>query len=208
MGSSYGDLTNNGYPDMYIGTGTPSFASLVPNKVYLNQKGQSFSDVTSAAQMGHLQKGHGVAIGDFDNDGDLDIYAVMGGAYEGDFAINALFLNTLENKDPWIRIQLEGTLSNRNALGARAILRLRDPNGKTRYLHQSVSPGGSFGGNCLDLFFGLGKAVAIEELQIIWPNRTRTMESYTDMPLRSVIRIVEGKGKYDVLDLKRQPPTP
>lgn len=207
MGSSYGDITNNGYPDMYVGTGTPSFASLVPNKMFLNREGKSFVDVTTPAHLGHLQKGHGVAFGDFDNDGDLDIYTVLGGAYEGDFAVNALFLNPLADKSPWLRIQLEGTRSNRSALGAKAILKVRDANGKSRSIYKTVSPGGSFGGNCLDLFFGLGKAEAIEELKVLWPNRDRTVETFTDLPLRSTIRIVEGNGQFDLLDLAQKKPS-
>src|SRR5215831_15764379 len=54
-------------------TGAPSYAALLPNFAFRNQAGKKFADVTAATGTGHLQKGHGVAFGDIDNDGDEDI---------------------------------------------------------------------------------------------------------------------------------------
>lgn len=93
MGCNYGDLNNDGYPDFYAATGTPDFRALIPNRMFLNGGGKAFYDVTTAGGFGHLQKGHGVAFGDLDNDGDQDVYNVLGGSYDGDNFMNALFLN-------------------------------------------------------------------------------------------------------------------
>src|SRR5690606_32465021 len=57
MGSSFGDINNDGFEDGYFGTGTPSFSSLLPNKMYINLGGKTFEDATSSTQLGHLQKG-------------------------------------------------------------------------------------------------------------------------------------------------------
>ncbi|HMY71041.1 MAG TPA: VCBS repeat-containing protein, partial [Blastocatellia bacterium] len=75
MGANFGDLDNDGRLDFYLGTGAPSYTALMPNFMFRNQAGKSFADVTAATGTGHLQKGHGVAFGDLDNDGDQDIYA-------------------------------------------------------------------------------------------------------------------------------------
>ncbi len=93
MGSNYGDLDNDGWPDVYLGTGNPDFDSLMPNQMYRNVEGRRFDDVTFAGGFGHLQKGHGVAFGDIDNDGDQDLFEEMGGAYPYDTYTNALYEN-------------------------------------------------------------------------------------------------------------------
>ncbi|HMC82182.1 MAG TPA: VCBS repeat-containing protein, partial [Candidatus Polarisedimenticolia bacterium] len=90
MGSNFGDLDNDGWLDIYLGTGDPNLGSLIPNRMFRNAEGKFFQDVTTAAGVGHLQKGHAVSFADFDGDGDQDIYEVMGGAYEGDHYRNAL----------------------------------------------------------------------------------------------------------------------
>ncbi len=54
MGSNFGDLNNDGYLDFYLGTGDPSFASIVPNLMYLNQAGQRFDDVSAVGGFAHL----------------------------------------------------------------------------------------------------------------------------------------------------------
>ncbi len=59
MGANFGDMDNDGFDDIYLGTGAPEYEALVPNIAYQNQAGQSFRDVSNAGGFGHLQKGHG-----------------------------------------------------------------------------------------------------------------------------------------------------
>src|SRR6187399_1465658 len=99
---------------MYLATGGPIFELLIPNVMYLNRGGTSFADVTTAGGFGHLQKGHGVAFGDIDNDGDQDIYEDMGGAFSGDTAFNVLYENP-GFSNHWLTLKLEGVQSNRAA---------------------------------------------------------------------------------------------
>ena len=54
---------------------------------------RKFEDVTDSSRTGHLQKGHGVSFADWDNDGDLDIFTVLGGGFPGDRGYSALFEN-------------------------------------------------------------------------------------------------------------------
>jgi hypothetical protein len=119
MGSNFGDLNNDGFLDFYAGTGDPDYRSMQPNRMFLNKRGESFDDVTFHGRFGHLQKGHGVSYADFDRDGDLDVHAVMGGAYEGSVYQNVLFENPGGWENRWVGLSLQGTDTNRLALGAR-----------------------------------------------------------------------------------------
>ena len=68
--------------------------------------------------VGDLQKGHGVAFGDLRNNGQEDIFEVLGGAFPGDTYQSALFANP-RHANHWVTLQLEGVKSNRPAFGAR-----------------------------------------------------------------------------------------
>ena len=83
MGANFGDIDNDGYLDAYFGTGQMSYSGLVPNVMFKNVEGRRFEDVTDSSRTGHLQKGHGVSFADWDCDGDLDLFVVLGGAYPG-----------------------------------------------------------------------------------------------------------------------------
>ena len=167
MGANFGDLNNDGYPDMYIGTGAPSLSSIIPNRLFLNHRGESFYESTAISGVGHLQKGHGVSMADFNEDGLLDIYMVLGGAVESDYYHNALFENQTSTGN-WLTLKLEGTSANRQAIGTKVELQV--PSGdSTRSLHKTVSTGGSFGNNSSRLHFGIGDANVIERIIIKWP---------------------------------------
>ncbi len=59
MGANFGDLDNDGLPDFYLPTGNPGLATLIPNRMFCNHKGQHFEDVTTSGGFGHLRKGYG-----------------------------------------------------------------------------------------------------------------------------------------------------
>jgi hypothetical protein len=128
MGCNFGDLDNDGWLDFYVGTGDPSLSMLIPNRMFRNDGGKRFQEVTSSGGFGHLQKGHGISFADLDNDGDQDIHEEMGGAVSGDVAHNALYLNP-GHGNHWITLKLEGVTSNRAAIGARirAIVQTLEP---------------------------------------------------------------------------------
>src|SRR5262249_1032340 len=65
MGSNYGDFDNDGFLGFYLGTGDPSLATLVPNRMFKNVAGRRFAEITGSSGTGHLQKGHGIACGDW-----------------------------------------------------------------------------------------------------------------------------------------------
>lgn len=177
MGANYGDLDNDGFLDFYVGTGAPGFEFLVPNLMFRNVNGQRFENITFAGKFGHLQKGHAVAFFDYDEDGDQDVFQVVGGAYPGDGFRNALFENP-GNENHWIKIRVVGRVSNRGGIGCR-IKCVLDDDGETRTVYRWVNTGGSFGCNPLTQHIGLGKATVIQSLEVFWPQtgQTQTMEN-------------------------------
>jgi len=167
MGSNFGDLDNDGFLDLYLGTGLPPYEALTPNRMFHNDGGKRFVDVTFAGRFGHLQKGHGVAFADLDEDGDQDVFEQMGGAYPGDAYPSVLYRNP-GNTNGWVKLKLVGQPSNRAAMGARVRLEVETAVG-SRQIHRVVGTGGSFGGNPLRLEIGLGPEPKIRRLIIRWP---------------------------------------
>lgn len=198
MGSNYGDLDNDGYLDFYVGTGAPDLRAVIPNRMFRNLEGRRFEEVTFEGGFGHIQKGHAVAFADIDRDGDQDIYAAMGGAYSGDRYGNVLFENPGYGADnAWIVLRLEGRLSNRSAIGARIRITVADKHGVERHIFRTVATGGSFGSSSLQQEIGLGDAAVVRELQVTWPNRDRTVQSFRDLKVKQYYRIVEGRREAE-----------
>ncbi len=189
MGSNFGDLDNDGFLDFYVATGEPGLRALMPNRMFRNAGGEYFQEVTASGGFGHLQKGHGVAFGDLDNDGDQDIYMVLGGAYEGDVSHNALFANP-GHGNRWITLRLEGVRSNRAAIGARIQVTVDTPRGG-RDIYSTVSTGSSFGASSLQQEIGLGDATAIRSISVTWPGTGKT-DVYQDVALDQILHIREG----------------
>jgi hypothetical protein len=199
MGCNYGDLDGDGYQDFYLGTGAPEFSSVVPNKMYRNNGGKSFDDVTAAGGFGHIQKGHGIAFGDLDRDGDEDIFECFGGAFDGDVYEDILFENPIGQDNGWVVLQLRGETSNKMAIGAKVRLSIETPGG-TRTLYRTVSTGGSFGASSLQLEVGLGDATKIKEISIIWPNRDQSVQVLRDIQMKKYVRITEGNNTPEYAD--------
>ena len=189
MGSNFGDLNNDGFLDFYAGTGDPDYRSMQPNRMFLNKRGESFDDVTFHGRFGHLQKGHGVSYADFDRDGDLDVHAVLGGAYEGSVYQNVLFENPGGWKNRWVGLSLQGMDTNRLALGARIKIVLESG----FVVHRTVSSGGSFGGNPLDQMIGLGKDGKIKTINIFWPG-SQTTQTFSGIDSDGWYRVIENES--------------
>lgn len=192
MGCNYGDLDNDGFLDFYVGTGDPDFRLLIPNRMFRNAAGH-FQEITTSGGFGHLQKGHGIGFGDIDNDGDQDVHAVMGGAYSGDIAANVLFENP-GNDHHWIKLILEGTRSNRMAVGARVVLFVGG-----RQIYSRVSPGASFGANPYRRELGVGVSMKVDKLRVEWPSGG--VQEFANVLADKAYKLVEG-GDLSAVTLK------
>lgn len=200
MGCNFGDINNDGYLDFYAGTGTPHFISVVPNRMFIGNSEESFEEVSSAGGFGHIQKGHGVGIADFDLDGDQDVFAVMGGAYEADVFSNALFDNPGFGNH-WVKLQLQGKDCNRSAKYSKVKLTFRE-NGRRREIHHTYGSDASFGGNPHLAHIGLGDAAKIDSILVYWAEPSNRVSLFEEVPADSVYRIVE-----DEVELKEISPS-
>lgn len=169
----------------------------MPNRMFLNTAGERFLDVTTAGGFGHLQKGHAIAFADIDNDGDQDVFAELGGAFPGDTAANAVFLNPGFGNH-WISIRLVGQRSNRSAIGACLRLTIDDEAGNTREIFRWVGSGGSFGANPLRQEIGLGRANRLRSLEVYWPRSGET-QRFDDVGTDQFVEIREGDPSVRVI---------
>lgn len=203
MGSNFGDLDNDGFLDIYLGTGTPAYSRLVPNVMFKNVDGKRFEDITTSSGTGHLQKGHGVSFGDWDRDGDVDLFIEAGGAAAGDRANNLLFENP-GHGNHWLNVRLVGVKTNRAAIGVSIRAEVLLPDGKKAWRHRVIGNGSSFGGNGMTVTIGLGRAEAIPRLEVTWPT-SKTRQTFEGVPLDRAIEITEGQADYRTFEWKAIP---
>jgi hypothetical protein len=189
MGANFGDLDNDGWLDFYLGTGNPDYDTLMPNRMFRNDRGQRFQDVTTSGGFGQLMKGHGIAFADLNNDGTQDVYSVVGGATEGDHYYNQLFANPGHGNN-WLKLKLVGVKTNRAAIGARIRVVVENDEGE-RSIHRIVGSGGSFGASPIRQEIGLGRARAIKRVEVYWPVSNVT-QVVNGLELDSFYRITEG----------------
>ena len=198
MGANFGDLDHDGFLDFYLGTGDTDYAELMPNVLYWNQAGQRFVDVTFASGLGHLQKGHGVVFADLDHDGDVDIFEQMGGAYRGDGFADVLYENPGFGHG-WLAVEVVGVESNRSGIGTQLRVDVVE-GGQRRSLYRWVGSGGSFGGNPLRQYVGLGSADRVAQLVVFWPKSGRE-QVFAEVPVNAIIRVTEGREQLEILAL-------
>jgi hypothetical protein len=196
MGCNFADFDNDGFLDFYLGTGEPSLDMVVPNRMFKNMGGRRFADITTTSGTGHLQKGHGVACGDWDRDGNVDLFEQMGGTTPGDRYHTVLFQNPGQ-RNSWLTVKLVGKKTNRAAIGARIKAVMAGEQPLTVYRH--VSSGGSFGANPLQQTLGLGKAGSVATLEITWPT-SRTTQVFHDVAVNQAIEITEFAPDYRKLN--------
>lgn len=201
MGASFGDFDNDGWLDVYLGNGEPSYEALLPNRAFRNNAGRGFQDVTTATGLGHLQKGHAVVFADLENRGVEDIFEEMGGAFVGDAYPSALYRNPMREDDARgrsITLMLEGTRSNRAAYGARLEAVFRDPAGDgkhVRHVFRTVGSVSSFGASPMQVHIGLAGAEIVDEVRVRWPASPGVDAVYRALKANASYRLVEGDAE-------------
>ncbi len=169
-GTLFLDIDNDGWPDLFMANGhvypeVDGHGLNTPFRerklLYWNDHNRKFRDISLDAGPGILAEfnSHGVATADFDNDGMLEI--LVNNSHDRP----SLLKNTGEHGN-WILLKLEGTQSNRSAIGARVTISA----GGHKQIQEVRSGGGYISQSDLRLHFGLGRAIKIDSLEIRWPS--------------------------------------
>jgi hypothetical protein len=201
MGSNFLDADNDGWLDFYLATGDPNYSMLVPNRLFKNVQGRRFADITLSCGTGHLQKGHAVACGDWDRDGNMDLFVQLGGATPGDRFRSVLFQNPGHDHH-WLTVKLVGSKTNRAAVGAR--IKAEVAGGEPGTIYRHVTSGSSFGGNALQQTIGLGKAGRTVRLEVYWPT-SRTTQVFENVAVNQAIEVTEFDPAYRQFNWSRVP---
>ncbi len=169
-GAAMEDFDNDGLPDLFYTTGMvypeaeshePNAPFKTPNVVFRNLGGGKFEELFELAgpAMKEVHSSRGLAFGDFDNDGDLDILVIN---------LNeppSLLRNDVTGTNHWVKVQLIGTTSNRSAIGAHVIAAY----GEKRQMKAVMAQSSYLSANDRRLHFGLGAEKTVN-LEIRWPN--------------------------------------
>ncbi len=202
MGANFGDLDNDGWLDFYVGTGNPDFGMLIPNRMFRNDGGKRFQEVTTSGGFGELQKGHAIAFADFNNDGEQDIFSKVGGAADADTAHSQLFANPGHGNN-WLKLKLEGVQTNRAAIGARIKVVVQTDEGE-RSIYRTVGSGASFGASPMRQEIGIGQARTIKRVEIFWPV-TGITQVVTGLDINHLYQVREGVAAPASVALKSFP---
>jgi hypothetical protein len=190
--------------DMYLATGDPNVATVIPNRMFRNVDGSRFVEISGGAGTAHLQKGHGVAFGDWDRDGNVDLFEQMGGAVPGDRYHNVMFQNP-GHSNRWVTVKLIGRRTNRCAIGAR--IKVVTGGASPQSFYRWVCSGSSFGGNPMQQTIGLGPADQIATIEVHWPT-SGTTQTFHNLKVNQALEITELAAEPRVLPWKRLPPPP
>lgn len=173
MGGQFMDIELDGDLDIVFGPGSHPLENMQPLFVYRNDGNDHFTNITPLDDPRYYGKLHGMAFADVDRDGDADLYVNNGGVLLSD-RWRDLFLENKTEGAHWLHLKLEGTTSNRSAIGARVQVHVGD-----RTLTQEVAAGQGFGSsNSPYLIFGLGSADEVTKVSITWPSKqTQTLSA-------------------------------
>jgi hypothetical protein len=178
-------ITNNGH----VQTSADHRADDIPyqqrKQLLHNEKGVKFEEIADKELLGELTEptvGRGLATGDYNNDGRVDIMAVsQNGPVQ-------LFKNQVQNDNHWISFQTIGTKSNRNGIHARLVIKA----GAMRQV-ATVRGGSSYlSSSDRRVYFGLGSVKKIDEVLVTWPSGTR--ETLKNLEVDTFYTLTEGKG--------------
>jgi len=197
-GAKFSDFDLDGDEDLFVANGfVPNRRGEEANIYYRNEVSQEtplFSDFSS--QLGLNELGISVEALDFDydNDGDMDLI-VTNSDRECFFYENKLlnFDDTITTLN-WFKVYLEGTTSNRDALGT--TVSITTPNGTLKRYYSGV---GFLGQNLQGVHFGIDDATQITNLEVNWPSGLT--ENYTNLSSNITVKLTEGSG-LEVLDIE------
>jgi hypothetical protein len=191
-GTLFVDIDNDGWPDLFMANGHvyPELDNKGLNNTFRERKILYWSEHNGRFRDISLDSGpgittpfnsHGVAAADFDNDGAVGI--LVNNSHD-----HPSLLKNLGDKGNWVLLKLEGTKSNRDAIGARVTVRVGD-----HQQSQEVRSGGGYiSQSDFRLHFGLGKATKADAVEIRWPSGL--VQRLENIPGNQIVRIRESIG--------------
>jgi hypothetical protein len=191
-GAGMVDLDNDGYPDLFLVTGSvypeverqlPAYPFRTPRLVFRNLGDGRFEELIDEAGSGvaAVHTSRGCAFGDFDNDGDVDILVMNMNEPP------SLLRNDVTGGGHWLKVLLEGVVSNRSAIGARVTAKY---GGRTQ-VQELTAQSSFYSANDRRLHFGLGASTSVD-LTVRWPNGS--VESLPPVAADQLIVVREGAG--------------
>jgi hypothetical protein len=180
-GAGLYDLENDGDLDLFFSNGhlnAPSGDNRSLNLLFENDGDGHFFDISESSGIwASGKRNHRSALfGDYDDDGKVDIYVVNIGLYTFDENWNVindpnqgagvLYHNISQADNNWLKIRLEGTVSNRDAYGSRVKVTVND----LVQVQPLISGTGFVSSNAKELYYGLGRNQEVDEIEVIWPN--------------------------------------
>jgi enediyne biosynthesis protein E4 len=194
-GLKYFDYDNDGRVDLLLANGHPddmieNYSAQVRYKepLLLFHQGEDRKLHNVSGQAGPaFQKffpARGLAVGDYDNDGALDVLIGNNGG------VPVLLKNNAAAENNWLGLKLEGVHCNRDAIGTKLYW---TAGGKNRF--RLKNSGGSYlSSHDVREVLGIGSAAKIDKLEVHWPAPSNRVETFTKLPINRYIRIIEGKG--------------
>ena len=196
MGMKFFDYDNDGNPDIILSNGHPELnvAKMVAGVTYeepmllFRNTGSGFENVSkqSGPIFSRSIAGRGLAVGDFDNDGAVDVLVAVGDSCP------ILLRNNAGGQNHWLGVRLIGRKSNIDAIGAKITYR----SGNFQRDCYKFGGGGYLAAHDPRLVLGLGQRTKMDWLEVRWPQPGGTTERFTNLPLDRYITIVEGEGKW------------
>ncbi|HQU72842.1 MAG TPA: ASPIC/UnbV domain-containing protein, partial [Calditrichia bacterium] len=186
----WGDYDNDGDLDLAVSNayGTGALTNFLYRNELIESGNPTFQKVNGDPFVVDPGYTYGLAWGDYDLDGDLDLFAAR---TLSENQSNALYRNDRVAGNAWVQVDLEGTTSNRSGIGA--IVRVKTLiGGQAHWLRRDLSGQDGYCAQTLRLHFGLGDAPRIDSLIVEWPSGIRdVLENPT---LNRVLKITEGSA--------------
>jgi len=185
--SGWGDYDNDGDLDLFV---TKAYASVqLRNSLFRNQLMETgtpdFEKVTAGDLVNDLGWSYGFSWGDYDRDGDLDIFIAR---TFNEAQNNAFFRNEISGQH-WLEINCVGTTSNRSAIGAKLHVKATIA-GKAVWQRRDIEGQSGYCGQNLQAHFGVGEATMIDSLKIVWPSGK--VEVWRNIKADTVLTLTEG----------------
>ena len=195
-GLKFFDYDNDGTLDLFLANGNPDdlIESLHPGVTYheppllFRGTGKGFQNVSSQSGPVFAKplSARGMAIGDFDNNGGVDVLiAVNDGA-------PVLLRNKVGTQNHWLGVKLVGSKCNKDAIGARITYQAGD----LKRSRMQVGGGSYLSSHDPRVVLGLGGRTKLDWLEVRWPQPSGATERFTDVPIDRYITIAEGQGKW------------